>query len=60
VLFWVVIVAVGIIAPLAITLFAGAGSQALFIVSAVCVLAGNMALRYTILRAGRYPSLLPV
>ncbi len=60
VLFWVVIVAAGIIAPLAITLFAGAGSQALFIVSAVCVLAGNLALRYTILRAGMYTSLLPV
>lgn len=59
-LFWVVIVLIGIIAPLIITLVAPAGSQALFIISAVCVLAGNMALRYTILRAGMYPSLLPM
>jgi formate-dependent nitrite reductase membrane component NrfD len=59
-LFWGVIVLVGIAAPLIITLTAGEGSQALFIVSAVGVLAGNMALRYSILRAGMYPSLLPM
>lgn len=59
-LFWVVIVAIGIFAPLAITLFASAGSHSLFIVSAVFVLAGNMALRYAILRAGMYASLLPL
>lgn len=59
-LFWVVIVLIGIVAPLVITMTAPAGSQALFIISALCVLAGNMTLRYTILRAGMYPSLLPM
>jgi formate-dependent nitrite reductase membrane component NrfD len=59
-LFWVVILLIGIVAPLIITLVAPADSQVLFIVSAVCVLAGNMALRYAILRAGMYPSLLPM
>jgi hypothetical protein len=41
-------------------LFATADSQVLFIVAAACVLAGNMSLRYIILRAGMYPSLLPM
>jgi formate-dependent nitrite reductase membrane component NrfD len=60
VIFWVVIVAVGIIAPLIIGLIAGVDAKALFIVGAVCVLLGNLALRYVILRAGMYPSLLPM
>jgi formate-dependent nitrite reductase membrane component NrfD len=59
-LFWLVIVLVGIIAPVFITLFAGANSQALYIIAAACVLSGNMSLRYAILRAGMYPSLLPM
>ena len=59
-LFWIVIVFIGIVAPMVITLTAAESSQALFIVSAVCVLAGNLALRYSILRAGMYSSLLPV
>jgi formate-dependent nitrite reductase membrane component NrfD len=59
-LFWLVNVAIGIIAPIIITLFANADSQALFIVAAACVLAGNMSLRYIILRAGMYTSLLPM
>lgn len=57
-IFWVVIILIGTVVPLIITLTAGEGSQALFIVSAVCVLAGNMALRYSILRAGMYQPLL--
>jgi formate-dependent nitrite reductase membrane component NrfD len=57
-LFWGVIVLIGIVAPLIITLTAKEGSQALFIVSAVCVLAGNLGMRYAILRAGMYPSLI--
>ena len=59
-LFWLVNVVIGIIAPVVITLFASADSQVLFIVAAACVLAGNMSLRYIILRAGMYPSLLPM
>jgi formate-dependent nitrite reductase membrane component NrfD len=58
-LFWLVVVLIGIIVPFIITMTAGAGSQALFIINAVCVLAGGMALRYTILSAGKYASLLP-
>jgi len=57
-MFWVVIVLIGIVAPFIITLAAPAGSQALSIVSLACVLAGNLALRITILRAGMYTSLL--
>jgi len=60
VLFWGVIIIIGIAVPLIIGLAAKADSGALFITSTVCVLAGNLALRYTILRAGMYPSLLPV
>jgi formate-dependent nitrite reductase membrane component NrfD len=58
-LFWIVVVGIGIVAPFIITMTAAAGSQALFVIDAVCVLAGNLALRYTILSAGKYSSLLP-
>jgi formate-dependent nitrite reductase membrane component NrfD len=57
ILFWVVIVLIGIVAPLIITLAAPAGSQALLVVAAVCVLAGNLSLRIAILRAGMYAPL---
>ena len=60
VIFWVVVFAIGIVAPLIITLAAPEGSKALFIVSALCALAGNMALRFTIMRAGMYSSLMPL
>ena len=57
-LFWLVNVAIGIIAPVIIVLLSNADSQALFIAAAACVLAGNLSLRYIILRAGMYTSLL--
>jgi formate-dependent nitrite reductase membrane component NrfD len=58
-LFWIVIVLIGIIVPLILNFVAGPGSETLLIVSAVCVLLGNLVLRYAILRAGRYSPLIP-
>jgi formate-dependent nitrite reductase membrane component NrfD len=58
-LFWIVVAAIGIVVPFIITMTASADSQALFIINAVCVLAGNLSLRYTILSAGKYSSVLP-
>jgi formate-dependent nitrite reductase membrane component NrfD len=58
--FWPVIVFVGIIIPLLIMFLVDSGAEALLIVNAVCILSGNLALRYIILKAGRYSSLLPV
>ena len=57
-IFWVVVVIIGSIIPITIALVSDAGTQALLIVNAVLILAGNLALRYTILKAGMYPSLL--
>jgi formate-dependent nitrite reductase membrane component NrfD len=56
--FWLAIVLIGIIVPLILMLVAGADSSVLLIVSALCVLTGNLALRFVILKAGMYPSLL--
>ena len=58
-IFWLVIVGVGIVVPLIITIVADAGLPALLIVNAVLILAGTLAFRYTILKAGMYRSLLP-
>jgi formate-dependent nitrite reductase membrane component NrfD len=58
-LFWAATISVGIIVPLLVMLLADSGAQALLIVNVVFILAGNLALRYIILKAGRYSSLLP-
>ena len=59
-IFWPVIVLAGIIVPLVLIAIAKADSSVLLSVSAAGVLAGNLALRYVILKAGMYPSLLPL
>jgi formate-dependent nitrite reductase membrane component NrfD len=57
-LFWLVIVLIGIVVPLVLTFVANENSSVLLIVSAVLVLAGNMVMRYSIIKAGRYVPLL--
>jgi formate-dependent nitrite reductase membrane component NrfD len=57
-LFWPVVVVIGSVIPMVMTFLSDADSQSLLIVNALFILAGNLALRYTILRAGMYPSLL--
>jgi formate-dependent nitrite reductase membrane component NrfD len=58
-IFWPVVVVAGVVVPIAIVSFSAAGSLPSLVVSVVLVLTGNLALRYTILRAGMYTSLLP-
>jgi formate-dependent nitrite reductase membrane component NrfD len=58
-IFWTVIVLIGIVIPVVFMLVANAHSHVLFILGTACVLSGNLALRYVILKAGMYPSLLP-
>jgi polysulfide reductase chain C len=58
-LFWLVIVGIGIVIPLILEFTMGAGSSIALIVSAVLVLAGNLTLRYAILKAGRYNPQVP-
>ena len=58
-LFWLIIVLIGIAIPLVLTFVAGSGSQVLLILSAACALLGNMGLRYSLIRAGRYSPLVP-
>jgi formate-dependent nitrite reductase membrane component NrfD len=58
-LFWLVMVLVGIVIPLVLVSMAGPGSSAVLMVSAAMVLLGNLALRYVVLKAGRYSPLLP-
>jgi formate-dependent nitrite reductase membrane component NrfD len=57
-LFWVLIIVIGIIVPLVLEFIAGVDSSALLVVSAVLVLAGNLAMRYGIIKAGRYSPLI--
>jgi formate-dependent nitrite reductase membrane component NrfD len=57
-LFWILIVLIGIVVPLVLEFVAGADSSALLIVSAVMVLLGNLVLRYSLIKAGRYSPLL--
>jgi formate-dependent nitrite reductase membrane component NrfD len=59
ILFWLIIVLIGIAIPLVLTFVAGSGSQVLLILSAACALLGNMGLRYSLIRAGRYSPLVP-
>jgi formate-dependent nitrite reductase membrane component NrfD len=58
-IFWLIVVFIGIILPLVIIPLADAGSSFLLILNAVFVLAGNLTLRYAILRAGMYRPLIP-
>jgi formate-dependent nitrite reductase membrane component NrfD len=57
-LFWILIVLIGIVVPLVLEFVAGAGSSALLIVSAIMLLLGNLTLRYSLIKAGRYIPLL--
>jgi polysulfide reductase chain C len=57
-IFWVVVVLVGIVVPLIFAFLGTADSSALFMLSAAMVLIGSLALRYSILRAGRYSPLI--
>ncbi len=59
-IFWVIVVLVGIVVPLIFTFVGGEDSTVLFILGSIMVLIGSLALRYSILRAGRYTPLLPV
>jgi formate-dependent nitrite reductase membrane component NrfD len=58
-LFWILIIAVGVVIPLVVEFIAGGKSAALLTVSAAMVLLGNLTLRYAILKAGRYTPLVP-
>lgn len=59
VLFWVVIILIGVVAPLIIEFFAGSDSGLVLIFSAAMMLLGNLAFRYAIIKAGRYMALVP-
>ena len=56
-LFWILVVVIGIVVPLIIDFIPGSNST-LLIISAVLFLAGNLTLRYSIIKAGRYIPLL--
>ncbi len=58
-LFWIVIVLIGIVAPLVLEFVGGIDSSVLLSISAAMVLVGNLTLRYAILKAGRYTPLVP-
>lgn len=58
-IFWLIVVLVGIIMPLIMIPLADSGSQYLLVTSAIFVLSGNLALRYAILRAAMYRPLIP-
>ena len=61
--FWVGVVLLGIIIPLAITivsLIAGEVSSALLIAGVVCEVIGGLALRYCVLKAGAYKPLVAI
>jgi len=53
-LFWILIILVGIVVPLVLFFVADINSSALLVVAAALVLLGNLVLRYSIIRAGRY------
>jgi formate-dependent nitrite reductase membrane component NrfD len=55
--FWLMVILAGVAVPLILE-FVGTGSSAVLIISAVLVLAGNLVLRYAIIKAGRYSPLI--
>ncbi len=57
--FWLVIIFIGIVVPLVITAATDGASPAVWVINAVLILTGNLAFRFTILRAGMYRPLLP-
>jgi formate-dependent nitrite reductase membrane component NrfD len=57
--FWLVIILIGIVVPLIITTATDGASPVVWVINAVLILAGNLAFRLTILRAGMYRPLLP-
>lgn len=57
-LFWIVIVLLGIVVPLVLDFVIEADTPALLIASAALVLIGNLTMRYSIIKAGRYEPLL--
>lgn|SRR4030042_860211 len=59
VVFWLVIVAIGIVVPMLLISLISSALLFLLIINAICILTGNLALRYVILKAGRYSPLLP-
>ena len=61
-IFWVGVVMLGIIIPIAISVssyYAGEASLLLLIIAIISELIGSMALRYCILKVGIYTPLLP-
>jgi formate-dependent nitrite reductase membrane component NrfD len=58
-LFWILIILVGIAVPLILEFVTDIDSSAILTVSAAMVLLGNLTLRYSILKAGRYTPLVP-
>lgn len=62
-IFWLGVVTLGIIIPLAIafsSFFAGEASAALLVIGVACETIGSLALRYCILKGGAYRPLLPI
>jgi formate-dependent nitrite reductase membrane component NrfD len=57
-LFWLVIILIGIVVPLILEFTMGITSSVGLIVSAVLVMLGNLTFRYAILKAGRYNPLI--
>jgi sulfite dehydrogenase (quinone) subunit SoeC len=57
-LFWGLIVLGGILLPLGLEFAAGTGSSVILLISAVLVLLGNLTMRYSIIKAGRYTPLI--
>jgi formate-dependent nitrite reductase membrane component NrfD len=58
-IFWLVIMLIGIVVPLALEFTMGTSSSTAWIVSAVLVLIGNLTFRYAVLKAGKYTPLVP-
>jgi formate-dependent nitrite reductase membrane component NrfD len=58
-LFWGIVIAVGVIIPLVILYFTKYTSATLPLMAVICVILGNLALRYVILKAGMYSPLVP-
>ena len=57
-IFWTIVVFIGIVLPLTIIPLTNAGSSLLLSLNAVFVLAGNLTLRYALLRAAMYRPLI--
>jgi formate-dependent nitrite reductase membrane component NrfD len=56
-LFWIIIILIGIIIPLILEFITKADSSVLLIISAVLMIVGNLTMRYSLIRAGRYTPL---